>query len=62
MSELNIQAAICKLMLEALNKHRSKIAAARSLEITEYMLKSKIRKFGIVKIKHKYEIKSNATA
>lgn len=61
MSELNLQAAICKLMLEALNKHRSKIAAARSLEVTEYMLNSKIKKYGIIKNKHKYETKSNTT-
>ena len=41
-------------MLEALNKHRSKSAAARSLEVSKDMLNSKIKKFGIVKIKSKY--------
>jgi len=59
MSELNLQAAICKLMLEALNKHRSKLAAARSLEITGNKLQSRIKKYNIIKNKNKYEIKSN---
>lgn len=59
MSELNIQAGICNLMVQALNKHRTKIAAARSLEITRNMLDNRIKKYNIVKYGKKYESKNN---
>ncbi len=54
MSELNLHDGICNLMVKALNKHRSKLAAARSLEITSSMLNTRIKKYNIVKQKRKY--------
>lgn len=59
MNDLNIDNAICSLIVKALNKHTTKIGAIKELGISDKMLYGRMKKHNIIKIENKYESKSN---
>lgn len=59
MSELNLDNAICNLMVARLNKYRHKKQAMVSLGIGRTKFPSLIKKYGISKINGKYVAEYN---